>query len=63
MYTLVAKDWKELSKAASQERDPKKFMDLIDQLNDALERHYDVHEAPSKNTDQKLDSSPQLDAA
>ena len=37
MYTLVAKDWKELSKAASQERDPKKFMDLIEQLNQALE--------------------------
>ena len=37
MYSLVAKDWRELSKAASQERDPKKFMDLIEQLNQALE--------------------------
>jgi hypothetical protein len=63
MYTLVAKDWKELSKAASEERDPKKFMDLIDQLNDALERHYGVDEAASKNSEQKLDSSPQLRAA
>lgn len=40
MYTLVAKDWRELSKAASQEQDPKKFMELIEQLNDALEEKY-----------------------
>ncbi len=38
MYALVAKDWRELSKAASQERDPKKLMELIDQLNEALEQ-------------------------
>lgn len=41
MYTLVAKDWRELSKAATQERDPKKFMELIDQLNEALEEIQD----------------------
>jgi hypothetical protein len=40
MYTLVAKDWRELSKAASLEQDPKKFMELIEQLNDALEQKY-----------------------
>jgi hypothetical protein len=45
MYTLVAKDWRELSKAASQERDPKKFMDLIDQLNQALEQLEDQRRA------------------
>ena len=38
MYAPVAKDWRELSKAASQERDPKKLMELIDQLNQALEQ-------------------------
>lgn len=38
MYSAVAKDWRELSKAASQERDPKKLMELIDQLNQALEQ-------------------------
>ena len=38
MYAPVAKDWRELSKAASQERDPKKFMELIDQLNKAFEQ-------------------------
>jgi hypothetical protein len=38
MYAPVAKDWRELSKAANQERDPKKFMELIDQLNQALEQ-------------------------
>jgi hypothetical protein len=40
MYTLVAKDWRELSKAASEEPDPKKFMELIEQLNEALAQHY-----------------------
>ena len=43
MYTLLAKDWRELSKAATQERDPKKFMELIDQLNEALEEIQDRH--------------------
>ncbi|HVO60609.1 MAG TPA: hypothetical protein VMT53_06715 [Terriglobales bacterium] len=42
MYALVAKDWRELSKAASQESDPKKFMELIEQLNEELEREYGV---------------------
>jgi len=37
MDSLVAKDWRELSKAASEERDPRKFMELIAQLNQALE--------------------------
>ena len=40
MYTLVAKDWRALSKAASQEPDPNKFMDLIEQLNEALDQQY-----------------------
>ena len=38
MATLVAKDCRELSKAASLERDPKKFMELIAQLNQALQQ-------------------------
>ncbi|HET7204969.1 MAG TPA: hypothetical protein VFI95_00185 [Terriglobales bacterium] len=33
---LVAKDWRELSKAASQEHDPEKLMELIKQLNEVL---------------------------
>jgi hypothetical protein len=51
MYTLVAKDWRELSKAASEEHDPKKFMELIEQLNEALEQHYgeDDKEASHRN--------------
>jgi hypothetical protein len=38
MFAPVAKDWRELSKAAREERDPKKFMELIEQLNQALEQ-------------------------
>ncbi len=30
-------DWKELSEAASREKDPKKLMELVDQLDQALE--------------------------
>lgn len=37
MYTLVRLDWRELSQAASQERDPKKLMELVEQLNGVLE--------------------------
>ena len=33
---LVSKDWRELSEAASKERDPNKLMELIAQLNEAL---------------------------
>lgn len=54
MYTLVAKDWKELSKAASQEPDPKKFMDLIEQLNQALEEAEDKRQ--SSHCFEELDS-------
>lgn len=59
MYTLVAKDWRELSKAASQEPDPKKFMELIEQLNEALEQEYGDFERPSEGNHSKT----QLDAA
>jgi hypothetical protein len=53
MYPLVAKDWRELSKAASQERDPKKFMDLIEQLNEALERQYGIDQGyPAHDPDE-----------
>ena len=59
MYPLVAKDWRELSKAASQENDPKKFMELIEQLNEALERQYGIEgDPPAQEPIQR-----QLDAA
>jgi hypothetical protein len=35
-YNLVAKDWRELSEAASQERDPKRLLDLVTKLNAVL---------------------------
>ena len=31
-------DWRELSKAASQEQDPEKLMKLVHELNEALKR-------------------------
>lgn len=40
-YSLVAKDWRELSEAASQERDPKKLLDLVTQLNAILKERED----------------------
>lgn len=58
MYTLVAKDWKALSKAASQEPDPKKFMDLIEQLNEALDQQYGDEDNASHG-----DSETQFEAA
>ncbi len=36
--TLVSKDWRELSEAASKERDPNRLMELIAQLNEALKQ-------------------------
>ncbi len=59
MYTLVAKDWRELSKAASQEQDPKKFMELIEQLNEALEEQY----GDDKETSDRNHAKTQLDVA
>ena len=38
MSDLERKDWRELSEAASREKDPEKLMDLIRALNKALER-------------------------
>jgi hypothetical protein len=43
-YPLVAKDWRELSEAASQERDPKKLLDLVTQLNAILKEREDKRE-------------------
>ena len=37
MKPVVRNDWRELSEAASREQDPKKLMDLIERLNQALE--------------------------
>jgi hypothetical protein len=40
-YDLVAKDWRELSEAASQERDPKRLLDLVTRLNAVLKERED----------------------
>lgn len=41
-FTLVAQDWRQLSEAASKERDPEKLMELVAQLNEALKRREDL---------------------
>jgi hypothetical protein len=37
MARVLCNDWRELSEAASREQDPQKLMELIEQLNQALE--------------------------
>lgn len=46
MYALVAKDWKELSAAASIEKDPKRLLELVTELNKALEQLEHKYQAP-----------------
>ncbi len=37
MTALLCNDWRELSKAAAQEQDPKKLLELVEELNRVLE--------------------------
>ena len=37
MTTYVCKDWRELSEAVSRESDPKKLLELVEELNRVLE--------------------------
>ncbi len=48
MSDLESKDWRELSEAASREKDPQKLMDLIRALNKALERREREQRSPSQ---------------
>jgi hypothetical protein len=53
MSEVLCKDWKELSEAASQEKDPQKLLELIEQLNKALDqRAQDMqrHRPPNQET-------------
>jgi hypothetical protein len=38
MSEVLCKDWKELSEAASREKDPQKLLELIEQLNKVLDQ-------------------------
>jgi hypothetical protein len=42
MSEVLCKDWKELSEAASREQDPQKLLELIEQLNKALDQRADT---------------------
>jgi hypothetical protein len=37
MKTIVRRTWRELSEAAAREQDPEKLLELVEQLNKALE--------------------------
>lgn len=37
-YSLAAKDWRELSEAASKEHDSKRLLELVTQLNEVLRK-------------------------
>jgi hypothetical protein len=37
MKTVVRKSWRELSEAAAREQDPEKLLQLVEELNQALE--------------------------
>lgn len=53
-------DWRELCKAASNEQDPEKLLDLIRQINQALGRREASREAPRRTMHEPpLGSSPQ----
>ena len=39
MTAMGCHDWKQLAEAARDEQDPKKLMELIQQLNRALDEH------------------------
>jgi hypothetical protein len=43
-------DWKQLAEAARDEQDPKKLMELIQQLNRALDEHIkDLYPLPTES--------------
>ena len=48
MSDLEGKDWRELSEAASREKDPQRLMDLIRALNKALERREREQKSPNQ---------------
>jgi hypothetical protein len=60
MSTVLCKDWRELSEAASQEQDPKKLMELVEQLNKVLDqRERDLYRhRPSKQEEPQSSASP-----
>lgn len=37
MKTIVRRSWRELSEAAAREQDPEKLLELVEELNKALE--------------------------
>jgi type II secretory pathway component PulJ len=52
MTAVLCRDWRELSEAASQEKDPKKLMELIEELNKVLDqRERDLHKHRPRNQD------------
>jgi hypothetical protein len=61
MSQVLCRDWRELSEAASQEKDPKKFMELIEELNKVLDQHErDLRRYDPGNQDDTYSSVPSV---
>lgn len=48
MKAVVRKTWRELSEAAAHEQDPEKLLELVEQLNRALEEEEIKRKSPSQ---------------
>ncbi len=58
MTVFLYKDWKELSKAAAQEQDPQKLLELVEELNRVLEeREQKLKQLRSPNASPRIDYS------
>lgn len=54
----MPRDWKELSEAASREQDPQKLLELVEELDKALEQHEkSMKEKNRSPTENKTDKS------
>jgi hypothetical protein len=49
----MARDWRELSEAASREQDPKKLLELVEQLDKALEESENTLKEKKKEEKEK----------
>jgi len=56
MHKDTTKDWRELCKKAAKELDPERLLELIVQINDALDEHAKKRKASIEGT---IDSDPE----
>jgi hypothetical protein len=56
MSEVLCKDWKELSEAASREKDPQKLLELIEELNKVLDQR--AQDMQQKHRPSNQETSP-----